>query len=75
MAEPDLELTCPACDQRFGIVTTALDPKELRVICSACQHTLNADEILYAMAMSLNDLLDKTRDRLTDRLDETPDKS
>jgi predicted Zn finger-like uncharacterized protein len=75
MAEPDLELMCPACNQRFGIVTAALDPQTLRVVCTACDHTLDADEILFAMAVSLDDLLDKTRDQLADRLDPSVDKS
>lgn len=73
MTKSDLDLRCPACEQRFGVSLSMLNPQDLRIACSGCAHTLSPDEILNAMAVSLNELLDKTRDRLTDSLDK-PDK-
>ena len=65
MTKPDLELLCPSCDQRFGVSMAGLNPQAPRVVCGHCAHMLSPDEILNAMAASLNDLLDQTRDRLT----------
>jgi predicted Zn finger-like uncharacterized protein len=63
----DLMLRCPACERTFAVGVPQAPVKDLSVICGACRHRLSTDEILDAMAASLNDLLDQTRSRLTDK--------
>lgn len=70
MAQPEstggaLTLQCPACDARFGVSLEGRGPENVHVTCTACGHLFTTDEMLIAMAASLNDLLDLTRDKLT----------
>lgn len=64
MSGDDLTLTCPACGARFGVAAPAPDTQSVRIDCSVCGHTLSAEEMLNAMAASLNDLLEQARDRI-----------
>jgi hypothetical protein len=59
-----LMLGCPACKQQFPFAMPSSGAKDLSIVCSACDHRLSTDEILNAMASSLNDLVDQTRSRL-----------
>ncbi len=61
----ELILHCPACEQPFAVRMSAPAPKELVMVCGACDHRLSTDEILDAMASRLNDLLEQTRSRLS----------
>ena len=63
----ELILRCPACKQPFAVALPPSETKNLALVCSACHHRLTTDEILDAMASSLNDLLEQTRSRLTAR--------
>jgi predicted Zn finger-like uncharacterized protein len=67
-----LILRCPACKLPFAVTLPQSESKDLAVVCSACNHRLGTDQILDAMAASLNDLLEQTRSRLASR---TPDKA
>jgi predicted Zn finger-like uncharacterized protein len=60
-----LTLRCPACKQSFAVTLAKPAPKELAIVCESCNHRLSTDEILDAMASSLNDLLEQTRSRLS----------
>lgn len=60
----ELLLRCPACKQSFAAALPTSELKDLAIVCGACSHRLSTDEILDAMAASLNDLLEQTRNRL-----------
>jgi hypothetical protein len=68
----ELILRCPACGRSFAVTLPPPATKELTVMCSACDHRLSTDEILDAMASSLNDLVEQTRSKLSGK---TPGKS
>ncbi len=60
-----LTLVCPACDTRFGVSLEGRGPENVHVTCTACGHLFTTDEMLMAMAASLNDLLELARIKLT----------
>lgn len=62
-----LILRCPACKQTFAVTLPPSASKDLALVCGVCRHRLSTDEILDAMAASLNDLLEQTRSRLAGR--------
>lgn len=68
MTEPvgggDLTLRCPACDGRFGVTLEGRGPDKAHVDCTACGHHFTTEEMLTAMAESLNDVIALARDRL-----------
>ena len=68
MSEPasgELTLICPACGMRFGVSLEGRGPQNVHVSCTACNHTLTTDEMLHAMATSLNELLEQARNKIT----------
>lgn len=60
-----LTLLCPTCSTRFGVSLEGRGPQNAHVTCTACGHLFTTDEMLMAMAESLNDLLDLARTKLT----------
>ena len=68
MTEPvpggDLTLRCPACAARFGVSLEGRGPGNAHVDCTSCGHTFTTEEMLAAMAESLNDVIALARDRL-----------
>lgn len=60
----ELILECPICTARFPVTLEGRGPDSAHVKCTGCGHTLTTDEMLLAMAASLNEMLDKARDRL-----------
>lgn len=68
MTEPvgsgDLILRCPACDGRFGVTLEGRGPQNAHVDCTACGHHFTTEEMLAAMAESLNDVMALARDKL-----------
>lgn len=61
----NLTLLCPTCGERFGVSLDGRGPQNAHVTCTACGHLFTTDEMLMAMAASLNDLLDLARTKLT----------
>lgn len=57
----DLMLRCPACATRFGVTLEGRGPENVHVDCTACGHLFTTEEMLQAMAMSLNELLETAR--------------
>lgn len=62
-----LTLRCPNCGERFGVTLEGRGPDNAHVACTACAHVFTTDEMLFAMAASLNDLLDLARTKLSDK--------
>lgn len=60
-----LTLLCPACGTRFGVTLEGHGPENAHVSCTTCAHVFTTDEMLSAMAASLNELLDLARTRLS----------
>jgi len=63
-----LTLLCPTCGARFGVTLEGRGPENAHVTCTACAHVFTTDEMLQAMAASLNDLLDLARTKLSRKL-------
>jgi predicted Zn finger-like uncharacterized protein len=70
MSEPgsgELTLICPACGTRFGVSLEGRGPQNVHVSCTACEHLFTTDEMLHAMATSLNELLEQARNKISSK--------
>ena len=61
----DLILRCPACALRFGVTLAGRGPQTAHVDCTACGHAFTTEEMLAAMAESLNELIALARGKLS----------